>query len=289
MSRDYARRSSDAASIASLPWADRWQQGKLLTTKPSGQGQVYLARDCNDLTDEFPFVLKVQKKGKRDSMRRRRMATEYGVLRKCDHPSIVKVHDSNAEDAYTGSDQLYIVMDRIRGETLGDHIAKSVLSLDVALEMTHAVLDAIEHYHGIDGIIHRDIKPDNVILRNGNPRDPVLIDFGIAFDPDDDEHGLETGKGEGMGNKFIIMPELQPGTQRRSLITDLTQCLGLFFFVLTKEWPRVIWDGKHKSHQRGDAPSLLAHVAGNRFHRLREVFDVGFIDLCIVIGASDHK
>lgn len=67
--------------------------------------------------------------------------------------------------------------------------------------------DAVEHSHAAGGI-HRDIKPDNVMLRDSKP-DPVLIDFGLTFNRFDVEDSL-TGDHQELGNRFLRLSVMPP-------------------------------------------------------------------------------
>src|SRR4029079_9908950 len=96
------------------------------------------------------------------------------------HPSIVAVYDTGEEPAADGSgvSQPYIVMEYVAGRTLRDILREGRKILpERALEITSGVLSALDYSHRA-GIIHRDIKPGNVMLTPSG--DVKVMDFGIA-------------------------------------------------------------------------------------------------------------
>ncbi|MHB1325309.1 MAG: serine/threonine-protein kinase [Thermoleophilia bacterium] len=103
-----------------------------------------------------------------------RATLEARAAAKLSHPHILTVFEL-AED----EDEVYLVSELVQGETLAECIASGALSdrdcLDVALQ----VLQALEHAHG-RGVVHRDIKPDNIMLTGDNPPRVKVMDFGIA-------------------------------------------------------------------------------------------------------------
>lgn len=110
-----------------------------------------------------------------------RFVQERSVLLGLDHPQVVRVHDFVVE----GSD-LAIVMDLVDGPDVGTVLAQQgTLPSATAVPLAAAVLDALDSAHRC-GVVHRDVKPDNVMLARqphaGSPRaaDVRLADFGIA-------------------------------------------------------------------------------------------------------------
>lgn len=94
-------------------------------------------------------------------------------LKGCSHPYIVKVHELIQEDGLWG-----MVMEFIEGDDLGIYLDKhGQLSEDKALRYINQVGQALEYVHQ-QSFLHRDIKPNNIILRDG--KEAVLIDFGLA-------------------------------------------------------------------------------------------------------------
>jgi serine/threonine protein kinase len=94
------------------------------------------------------------------------------------HPAVVAVYDTGEEPAADGISQPYIVMEYVAGRTLRDILREGRKILpERALEITSGVLSALDYSHRT-GIIHRDIKPGNVMLTPSG--DVKVMDFGIA-------------------------------------------------------------------------------------------------------------
>jgi predicted Ser/Thr protein kinase len=162
-----------------------------------GMGVVYLAVD--------PAQRKVAVKALRpaiagDPNARRRLAREVETMRRVRSPFVAEVLDADVT-----SDPPYIVTRYVRGQTLeevvgrggpltGPQLARVASGLALALEAVHAA-----------GVVHRDLKPGNVMLANG---EPVVIDFGIAQVPDSTRL---TQTGMFMGTPGYLAPEVIEG------------------------------------------------------------------------------
>lgn len=120
---------------------------------------------------------------------------------------------SNAE-RFATDEPLFLVTEFILGVTIEDAISNQSLSLDTAVQTTLRLLNIVEYCHSQE-VVHRDIKPANAIFRNGNPYDPVLLDFGLSFNQENlNESGTDTE--EEIGNRFLWLPELRhPGANNR--------------------------------------------------------------------------
>ncbi|MZD08555.1 protein kinase, partial [Streptomyces sp. SID5785] len=101
-----------------------------------------------------------------------RMRREARAAARLDHPAVVNVHDVAVEDG-----QPWIVMEFVQGRSLGEALKEGTLGVRDAARIGLEVLGALEAAHAA-GILHRDVKPDNVML--GRHDRVVLTDFGIA-------------------------------------------------------------------------------------------------------------
>jgi len=89
------------------------------------------------------------------------------------HPNIITIHDINEDQ-----DVMYIVMEYIAGTSLEDQIhSKKVFSVDEVVRLMTPVAQALDYAHS-KGVIHRDIKPGNIIVDESGK--PIIVDFGIA-------------------------------------------------------------------------------------------------------------
>jgi len=119
---------------------------------------------------------------------RQQFQQEAAVLARLNHPNLVRVIDHFEEEG-----SVYLVMDFVEGESLADRIAREgALPEDEVLAWAGQLLDALDHCHG-QGMIHRDIKPQNVIVRPDGR--VVLVDFGLVklwnvTDPRDGHAGV---------------------------------------------------------------------------------------------------
>lgn len=171
--------------------------------------------------------------------RRKRMHIEATSLAILQHPNICKLLDSDT----TSEGKLYIVTEFIDGITLEDKVTESVFSLNEMQEFAKKLLSALHYAHSVS-VFHRDIKPENIVLRRGDPTDPVLIDFGISFNEEERLFSSSTFHGQQLGNRFLHLPELQRGA--REPRADLTQLCGVLLYVLTGIVPISLVNGTGK-------------------------------------------
>jgi len=172
-----------------------------------GMGIVYLARDVQLDRDVAIKVLPAHLA--RDAESRERFLREARTAAGLSHPHIVPIHrvgDVRSPDG-TGGDAAHVVffiMTYVEGETLGDRLrTKGPLPPADAARIMREVAWALAYAHG-RGIVHRDIKPDNILLEAGTGR-ALVTDFGIArggsvIDP-------PTDPGKIMGTAHFMSPE----------------------------------------------------------------------------------
>ena len=133
-----------------------------------------------------------------------RFAREARAVSALSHPNVVAIYDvGQAEDG-----RQFIAMECLRGETLRGHLQqKGPLPTPQAVAVAVRVADALHYAHG-RGVIHRDVKPDNVFLCEGEEDGPVvpkLMDFGIAHVLSD--RGRLTQDGTIVGSPAYMSPE----------------------------------------------------------------------------------
>ncbi len=112
----------------------------------------------------------------RDATFRTRFRMEAQAASRMSHPSIVRVYDAG-EDVTDGAVTPFIIMELVRGRTLKEIIAEAGPTPDDAVHYVSGILEALEYSHRA-GVIHRDIKPGNIMITAA--RRVKVMDFGIA-------------------------------------------------------------------------------------------------------------
>jgi len=139
-----------------------------------GMAVVYMAEQQKPIRRKV--ALKIIKLGMDTKQVIARFEAERQALAMMDHPNIAKVFDAGTTD--TG--RPYFVMELVRGVSITEYCDKNMLNTRERLDLFIQICGAVQHAHQ-KGIIHRDIKPTNVMvtLHEGRPL-PMVIDFGIA-------------------------------------------------------------------------------------------------------------
>ena len=150
--------------------AGRYQVVRQLGT--GGMGSVWLAEDTQ--LDNKPFAVKMLPSILVSNKRAyRQLKDEALVAMRLVHPNIVQIR---AFEENNGNP--FLVMDYIEGQTLDDYLAeKGKLSEDETIRLLKPIAAALDYAHG-QGVIHRDVKPANVMIRNDGQT--FILDFGIA-------------------------------------------------------------------------------------------------------------
>ena len=162
---------------------------------------------------------------------RRRFLSEARSLARYDHANIVRVMD-----LFEGNGTAYMVMEYVRGMSLKQRLSAGGSMAEVdALAIMGSLLDAVELVHA-SGQLHRDIKPDNVLLTDSGR--VVLIDFGAARDFSEggsDTHSVQLTPG-------YAPPEQYSTRARRGPFTDVYALGATMYFLLTGEKPLAATD-----------------------------------------------
>jgi hypothetical protein len=169
-----------------------------------------------------------------------RFLTEAKVAAGLSHPGIVVVHDVGRDPA---SDMVFIALEYLEGETLDERMRRQPPDWREALHLAARLAEALDHAHR-RGIVHRDVKPANVmILSTGEPK---LMDFGIAKVP----ASQLTSAGEFFGTPAYMSPEQALGEPLDGR-SDLFSLGSILYVLLT---------GK-RAFEASSVPVILARVA----------------------------
>jgi eukaryotic-like serine/threonine-protein kinase len=126
----------------------------------------------------------------------RRLRREARLGASLSHPNLVSVFDTE-----TYEEGVFIVMEYVEGETLADALSRGPLDTRRAIEILRALASALDHVHA-QGIVHRDVKPANVLL--GNEGSVKLADLGVGIALDDTRI---TQSGQVLGTPAYMSPE----------------------------------------------------------------------------------
>jgi len=165
-----------------------------------GMGIVFLARD---VALDRPVAIKLLPPALAATADlRERFLREARTAAKLSHPNIVPIHA--VEDQ---GDLVFFVMGFVDGESLGQRVRRAgPLTTSATVRLVQEVAWALAYAHG-RGVIHRDVKPDNILLEKGSGR-ALVTDFGIARVTD--QAGV-TVKGEILGTAHYMSPEQASG------------------------------------------------------------------------------
>ena len=163
-----------------------------------------------------------------DPVALKRFMQEAQVMARTSHPNLVQVHDLEQI-----GDANYIVLEFVRGKSLRDSLNQGVLPLPQTFAIMHGVLQALDYAHK-RAIVHRDMKPENVLLSDEG--DVKVADFGIARLMDDSGAGSTATKtGTTVGTPQYMSPE-QVASSKVDGRSDLYSA-GIMFYELVVGQP----------------------------------------------------
>jgi hypothetical protein len=220
-------------------YGNRWKN--LGSLKEGGQARIFRVVDT---TEQLSGVWALKQLKNRDRVARFRQ--EVAILRRLDHENIIKLVDADvAEDGRDESS--YLVMPIAAHGDLDDRLEIYTGNLDSILQVALQIALALQCAHG-SGVIHRDIKPGNILFSDVRHR-VWVADFGISFDRSEGRH---TQEGEVVGPRFFIAPELEEGRGGDPTPAADIYSLGMVIFYMLTGGKRVVRENvfaeEHKGH-----------------------------------------
>ncbi len=171
--------------------------GRYVVRRTIGRGGFATVYEGFDGELERPVAIKVAHVGRTDSPEgRAAFVKEARQLARLQHPRIVTVFDAGVEGEHR-----YIVSALLSGESLLSRLKQRRPDFRETAQSVADIADALAHAHA-QGVVHRDVKPSNIILTDD--RGPVLIDFGLAFNQDD---AAALTPGRAAGTPSYMSPE----------------------------------------------------------------------------------
>lgn len=274
MSGEFAYSSRTLAAsrwVSHERWTENWESVK--KCPGGGQGEARRVRRKRD--GHAGFLKAIRKKN--DPERRGRFFREASAYDTMESPRIPRLIESNAHLHGDSEVVPYVVTEFIEGPTLHEwRQAQTLVELGTAIWTTRELLTILTTCHG-SGLVHRDVKPDNIVLAAGEPRRPVLLDFGLSY-RNATETDFETEQGQEIGNRFLRLPELSAGSfLKQDPRSDLSFAAGILYYLLTSRHPNILQDAEGRlPHQRSEALTTLKNVAGTGLQRLLALFDKAF-------------
>ena len=192
-----------------------------------GMATVYLA---DDLKHERKVALKVLKPELAAVVGAERFLAEIKTTANLTHPHILPLHDSGEVDGF-----LFYVMPHIQGESLRDRLDREKqLGVEDSLAITQKVAGALDYAHE-NGVVHRDIKPGNILLSAQG--EPLVADFGIALAVAQAGGGRITETGLSLGTPHYMSPEQATGDRDVDARSDIYSLACVLYEMLAGQPP----------------------------------------------------
>ncbi len=167
--------------------------------KEVGEGRTATVFLAEDPKHQRKVALKILRPEFAAAIQAKRFLAEIRTTANLQHPHILPLHDSGESDGL-----LFYVMPYLEGESLRQKLEREgQLAVDEALHIAGKVASALQYAHE-QNIIHRDIKPGNILLHAG---EPVVTDFGIALALSTTDEGRLTKSGFALGTPQYMSPE----------------------------------------------------------------------------------
>lgn len=172
-----------------------------------------------------------------------RTQREIEAMSRCQHPNIAKLHHVAVHE-FLGQAYLFTAEEYLAGGTLTARLeGRGRLTLSQALDLGMILIDAVDHIAS-HGLVHRDLKPDNVMLRSDGET-PVIVDFGLVRNLEDTSL-TQSWQMRGPGTPYYSAPEQLNNDKHQINWRSDQFSLGLLLAISAL--------GLHPFEQEGDVP-----------------------------------
>lgn len=200
-----------------------------------GMGEVYAAHDC--VLAEGIALKTVTNTSSGDMGALSALRAEVTLSRKISHPNVCRMHDIGVHVSQAAPQLTFLTMEYVDGESLGARVGREgAIPEAEAARLLAGILMGLQAAHDA-GVLHRDLKSDNVMLRHrpGAEPMPVIMDFGLAsaLSPNSSRVSSEQAM---VGSLAYMAPEQVQGDALR-VATDIYSVGVIFFEMLTGQLP----------------------------------------------------
>ncbi len=224
-----------------------------------GMGVVYLAEQDQPRRS---VAIKLIRPGLLSRELLRRFEFEAQVLGQLHHPGIAHVYEASTAGTDSAG-QSYFAMEFVEGPPLAQYVREQNLSTNQRLELMARICDAVQYAHQ-KGVIHRDLKPGNILVdETGQPK---ILDFGVARATNSDTQlmTMQTNVGQIIGTIAYMSPEQVTGVSADIDTRSDVYALGVICFeLLSQRLPLIVRDRSIPEAARmiqDNEPSRLRHI-----------------------------
>lgn len=195
-----------------------------------GMGTVYKGR--HRLSGDFVAIKVVPAHLVANPVLRKRFEQEYSAARAIDHPNIVKAIEFGHVAGPNG-DMPYLVMEFVDGESVGQKLERiGRFEEGEAVRIISQVAQGLHKAHKY-GLIHRDVKPDNILITPDG--EAKLVDLGLVKEVEADRNLTRTNRG--LGTPHFMAPEQFRNAKKADLRSDIYSMAATLYMMLTGELP----------------------------------------------------